>query len=188
MLVIDNNSSRAASAELAEGCAARDGVTLHRSDRNLGCAGGRRLGVELTAGELVVFLDDDAEFQPGAVDLLHADMTAHPDVAAVTATVTLPNGATHHSGGSLRISRAAAEFGLIGYGCAPADLPPSGEAGWVPGSAVMIRRKVLTRFPIDSRMRAYYEDNEWCYRVESADRAASAAWSRRGPCTTTPPS
>jgi glycosyltransferase involved in cell wall biosynthesis len=167
-LVIDNNSAPPGWAELAAGCAERDGVTARRSDRNLGCAGGRSLGAQRTAGELVLFLDDDAELEPGAVDLLVDELDAHPEAAAVTATVTFPDGTTHHSGGWMRISQAMAEFGLLGAGLPPDQVAPSGPADWVPGTASLIRRSTLERFPIETRMRAYFEDNEWCYRVERA--------------------
>jgi hypothetical protein len=62
-----------------------------------------------------------------------------------------------------------ADFSLIGAEePAATDLPPTGPADWVPGTAVLVRRAVLDEFPIDGRMSAYYEDNEWCYRVERA--------------------
>jgi hypothetical protein len=143
---------------------------LHRIDRNLGCAGGRRLGSELADSELVLFLDDDAELLPRALDHLLAQLDAHPQVGAVSATVILPDGIVYHSGGSLECRDGIAAFGLIGHG-SPFDLdalPPSGPAGWVPGTAVLVRRELLHEFPIDDRMAAYYEDNEWCYRVALA--------------------
>lgn len=168
-LVVDNNSAPASAAIVADGCEERDHVLLRRSDRNLGCAGGRRLALEAVDTELVLFVDDDAELEAGALDLLVAELDAHPDANAVTATVVLPDGTVHHSGGWLKIADGVADFSLIGYGQpVTAGLPPSGPAGWVPGTAVLVRRALLDEFPIDDRMSAYYEDNEWCYRVELA--------------------
>lgn len=168
-LVVDNNSAPAAAAALVEECAERDRVFLHRSDRNLRCAGGRLLGSTLAQGELVMFIDDDAELCPGALDVMVAELDAHPEAGAVTATVQRPDGVVHHSGGSLRVYGGVAEFSLIGADRAPEELPPSGHADWVPGTAVLIRRALLTEFPLDPQMTsAYYEDNEWCYRVALA--------------------
>ncbi len=168
-LVLDNNSAPRAAARLQEGCAPRDRVTLRRSDRNLGCAGGRRLAIEETDTELILFLDDDAELEPGALELLVAELDSHPEAGAVTATVAFPDGTIHHSGGWLSIEQRAVGFALIGAGeRSPDPLPPTGPAGWVPGTAVLIRRSLLQEFPIDGRMRSYFEDNEWCYRVETA--------------------
>ncbi|MEA2436383.1 MAG: hypothetical protein QOF65_939 [Thermoleophilaceae bacterium] len=165
-LVIDNNSTEAAGAELAAGCATREAVLLRRLDRNLGCAAGRQFAVKTVGGEYVLFLDDDAELEPGAVDLLVGELDAHPECSAVTATVLLPNGTVHHSGGWLRGSDGVVGFSLIGLGESASELPATGPAGWVPGTAALIRREVLEEFPIETRMSAYYEDNEWCYRVD----------------------
>lgn len=167
-LVIDNNSAPAAADELAAGCAERPGVTLQRSDRNLGCAGGRWLGARYAETEFVLLLDDHAELEPGALDLLVDDLDAHPSAAGVSATVVLEDGRTEHSGGWMRVSRAAAEFGLLGAGEPPDRLSPSGVADWIPGTAALIRREALERFPIERRMQACGEDREWCYRVERA--------------------
>lgn len=167
-LVIDNNSAEAAGAELAAGCATREGVLLRRLDRNLGCAGGRQFAVETVDAEYVLFLDDDAELEPGGLDLLVAELDAHPECSAVTATVLLPDGTVHHSGGWLQESDGAVGFSLIGLGESTAALPATGPAGWVPGTAALIRREVLEEFPIETQMSAYYEDNEWCYRVDRA--------------------
>jgi hypothetical protein len=75
-----------------------------------------------------------------------------------------------HSGGSLERADGVVTFGLIGFGTRfePQAVPTSGEAGWVPGTAALVRRALLDEFPIDERMAAYFEDNEWCYRVARA--------------------
>jgi GT2 family glycosyltransferase/exopolysaccharide biosynthesis predicted pyruvyltransferase EpsI len=167
--VIDNNSAPSAAAQLAAACAGRPGVRLRRSDRNLDCAAGRLLGSGLTKDEFVLFLDDDAELLPGALDLLVAELDAHPDTAAVTATVEYPDGTIHHSGGWFQVSGGVAEFTLIGFRESDAAVPPTGPAGWVPNTAALIRRALLDEFPLDPQTTAsYYEDNEWSYRVELA--------------------
>ncbi len=168
-IVIDNNSAPDVAATLAAQSAARGDVRVHRSDRNLGCAGGRRLGVEATESELVLFIDDDVELEPGALDYLVAELDEHPQAAAVTATVLMQDGTVHHSGGWQHVAGGVADFDLIGFReQVLSDLPPSGPAGWVPGTAALVRREVLEQFPIDHQMAAYYEDNEWCFRVERA--------------------
>jgi glycosyltransferase involved in cell wall biosynthesis len=173
-IVIDNDSTNRAAARVAEACAKRPATQLHRLNRNLGCAGGRRLGADLAESELVLFLDDDAELLPGALDHLVAQLDAHPDAGAVSATVIMPDGIVQHSGGSFERRDGIAAFDLIGAGSPfePDALPPSGRADWVPGTAVLVRRELLEEFPIDQRMAAYYEDNEWCYRIALARSGA----------------
>jgi GT2 family glycosyltransferase len=165
VLVVDNNSPDRDAAVLADGVSRREGVALHRSDRNLGTGGGRSFGVGHTRGEFVLFLDDDAELTPGALDRLVTDLDAHPDAYAVSATVVGADGRVQHSGGWLEVAGGVAEFTPIGAGTSVDELPPSGPAGWVPGTATLARRELFERFPIDHGMGAYYEDNEWCYRI-----------------------
>jgi glycosyltransferase involved in cell wall biosynthesis/GT2 family glycosyltransferase len=167
VVVIDNGSSRSASAQVTAICSAWRGVRRHRLERNLGAAGGRRLGVELARTELVLFLDDDAELMPGALAHLIAQLDANPDADAVAATVVAPDGSVLHSGGSLEMDPERANFALIGVGVPLGgdSVPASGPAAWLPNTAILIRRALLAEFELDEAMSAYYEDNEWCYRI-----------------------
>lgn len=167
VLVIDNNSASDCARILVAECAARPNVRLHRSDRNLGCAGGRLTGSRLARSELILFIDDDAELMPGALAHLLAELDEHPRAGAVAATVVTPDGLISHSGGSFDVAGGVASFALIGSGrhFSLRALPPSGHADWVPGTAVLVRRELLEAFPLDEGMAAYYDDNEWCYRI-----------------------
>jgi GT2 family glycosyltransferase len=177
-IVLDNNSSTLNARALQAAMSGLSAVTLQRSDRNLGCAGGRSHALTRASAEFVLFLDDDAELAHGALDDLVADLDAHPDALATSAVVLLPDGLVQHSGGWLAVERDRVRFGLIGDGLACADeLPPSGPADWVPGTAALLRRSALERYPLDPRMSSYYEDNEWSYRVW-LERPASLRRSR----------
>jgi Glycosyl transferase family 2 len=87
----------------------------HRIGTSAAPAAGRA-GLAHADGEYVLFLDDDAELEPGALDLLVNELDAHPQVVGVTCTVVLPNGTVQHSGGWLRDSGDMAEFGLVASG------------------------------------------------------------------------
>jgi GT2 family glycosyltransferase len=166
-LVIDNNSMPATARRVAAVCEGRERTELLRSDRNLGCAGGRRYGAELADTELVLFIDDDIELMPDALEHLLSELDRHPEADAVTGTVVNPDGIVMHSGGPVDVLDEIVTFGLLGNGASVAsiDLPPSGPSGWAPGGAVLARRSLLQEHPIDATMGAYFEDNEWCYRV-----------------------
>lgn len=178
-VVIDNNSAPAAAQAAAALCAARRETELRRSGCNLGVAGGRRLGVDLADTEHILFLDDDAELMPGALDHLVLELDRHPQVGAVTATVIRPDGTLLHSGGSMDVTEQIVTFGLLGDGTAFPNpgLPPTGPSGWAPGTAQLARKELLVAFPFDESMGAYFEDNEWSYRV-ALDRPG-AFWRSR---------
>ena len=166
-LVIDNNSAPAAARDVAAICEARANTELKRSERNLGCAGGRRLGIELADSEFVLFLDDDAELMPGAIDHLLLELERNPDAGAVTATVVRSDGTVLHSGGGMEVTGEIVTFELQcdGVPFSTATVPASGPSGWAPGGAMLARRELLAEFPFDEKMGAYFEDNEWSYRV-----------------------
>lgn len=168
ILVIDNNSAPAASEALAAACARSDRIRLRRSDRNLGCAGGRRLGSELVETELALFLDDDAELLTGALERLLMELDSYPQTGAVTATVLSHDASIMFAGGKIVRSADVAHFDVPSMGCSYFDdvLPPTGPTGWVSGTAFLARRELLEAFPIDVGMSAYFEDAEWSYRVE----------------------
>jgi GT2 family glycosyltransferase len=169
-VVIDNNSAPEAAEAVAALCEARHDTVLNRSERNLGCAGGRRLGAEMADSDFVLFLDDDAELMPGALDHLVLELDRHRGTGAVTATVVQSDATVLHSGGSMETDDAMVMFNLLCIGApfpSPA-LPPTGPSGWAPGGALLARRALLRKFPFDDSMGAYFEDNEWSYRVEIA--------------------
>ncbi len=177
VLVIDNNLPAADAAMLEAGVRNRTGVALHRSDRNLGTGGGRSFAVAHTRSDYVLFLDDDAELASGALERLVAELDEHPEADAVTATVVMSDGRVQHSGGWVEVTSGVALFTALGEGVRPEELPESGPVGWVPGTAVLVRRELFTAYPIDLGLAAYYEDNEWCHRI-ALDRPGTFRRSR----------
>jgi GT2 family glycosyltransferase len=170
VLVVDNNSGPRTRAALDALEAAEPAVRVRHSSRNLGCAGGRRLGLEDVDTEYTLLLDDDAELMPGALEQLVAQLDSHPDALGVTALVVDRDGVVEHFGGWMERSAELVRFTLDGRGRqfdAP-ELPATGPSGWLPGTAALVRSAAWERFPIDPGMAAYFEDNEWSYRVERA--------------------
>jgi len=77
------------------GCAATtvEGWTAHSSPVNLGVAGGRHLGMELTTAEFVVFVDDDAWLATaGLVDCAQQFFDTNPQLGAIGYLVTAADG------------------------------------------------------------------------------------------------
>jgi hypothetical protein len=123
----------------------------------------------LTDGELVLFLDHDAELEPGALERLVTELERHPGAAAVTATVLSGDGRVEHSGGWCAAGAGVAEFSLIAAGGPAEAVPPTGPADWMPGTAVLIRRSLLEELPLDPQPADRGSDlREWCYRVEQS--------------------
>ncbi len=169
-LIYDNNSDDRTRAELTELATGNQAMTIQLADRNVGCAGGRSLAVERVPEEFVLFLDDDAELLPGSLELLVAELDAHPRTQAVTASVISPDGSIQHCGGSYFVDSDYATFTGDGSGLDffDASAPTTGRCDWVPGTAALIRRSAFDVCPIDPMMSAYYEDNDWALRMQQA--------------------
>lgn len=64
-------------------------------------------------------------------------------------------------------------FTLRGTGRTSQDpeRPSTGLTGWAPTTALLVRRTLLQAQPYDSDMSAYFEDNEWSWRVAQSHGA-----------------
>ncbi len=170
VLLIANNPCSSARERLDELAASEPRVRLRVLDRNLGCAGGRRLASEIVDSELILFLDDDAELIGGALARMRADLAAHPEAAGVTALVVGADGRVQHCGGTVERTDESVRFHLGGNGLRHDDprVPASGRSDWLPGTAALIRAQALREIPLDPALASYYEDNDWSLRIEGA--------------------
>jgi GT2 family glycosyltransferase len=66
-------------------------VVTGSSPTNLGVAGGRNAAARLATGDALLFLDDDAILQPGALRRAVATLTQAPDVGAVAFRIVDPD-------------------------------------------------------------------------------------------------
>ncbi len=168
VLVLGNNPGPASRRTLTALAEEDPRIELLVLDRNLGCAGGRRLASERVNTEFVLFLDDDAELGDDALERLLQDLDAHPEASGVSALVVGPDAVVQHCGGWMEWSEQSARFGLGGAGLAVGDpdVPATGPSDWLPGTAALVRVSALRELPIDEGPSAYYEDNDWSFEVE----------------------
>jgi GT2 family glycosyltransferase len=166
LLVIDNDSEPGTREAVRQACRAH-GAELIQLERNMGSAGGRQLGVERAASEYVLFLDDDAEVFPGAVEHLVHGLDATPGSVACCANVVLPDGRVQLCGGDYRDSGVLRALVPIGRGLAFDDpaLGPSGPCHWICSALILVRRAALTACPLAADL-AYFVDNDWSHRVQ----------------------
>lgn len=85
LAVVDNGSGDGSAAMVEQ---AFPGVTLLRSEANLGAAG-RNLGARWASTPYVAFCDDDCWWQPGALAHACTLFERHPGVAALTARIVV---------------------------------------------------------------------------------------------------
>lgn len=111
-------------------------VLLLANEFRCGLAGARNTGTNAASGEIVVFLDDDAVLDGGALDDVRSAF-ADPMVTAL-------GGAVHPAWQAGRPGWFPPEFGWV-VGCDYRGLPPDGAAIRNPiGAAMAVRRTELT--------------------------------------------
>ncbi len=84
IVVVDQHSTDGSPEAIARAFPQVKQVVL---DRNIGVAAGRNLLVKLATAELLVFVDNDAELAPDALEQLEAGFQAHPEAAVLTLRV-----------------------------------------------------------------------------------------------------
>ena len=168
-LVVDNGSGAETRAILADEAARDARVTIELLERNVGTAAGRNFAADLVGTEYVLFLDDDAEVFPGTLEHLVETLDRDPSALAAAANVVLPDGTIQTCGGDFTAENGVVRFAPISAG-EPFETiagEPASPCRWTGCAAVLYRRTALGRFPLDAHMAAYYEDNDWGFRVES---------------------
>jgi hypothetical protein len=166
--VVDDNSDTRTRRTLGDALSGDPRVKLRSLAYVAGRSGARQLAANSCTSEFVLLLDDDAELLPGALAHLLRELGEHPEAGAVTATVVDTDGRIRHSGGWIHESHDVVDFSPVAYGerLEGDALPVSGACAWVGGTAVLVRRALLARVPLDPEMRFGVEDDDWSYRVE----------------------
>jgi N-acetylglucosaminyl-diphospho-decaprenol L-rhamnosyltransferase len=148
---------------------AHGGVDVIALDRNIGFAAAANRGVAAGSAPSVLVLNPDAVLAPGALAALRAALAADPGLAAVTASISDPDGSPYPSARrfpSLPTAAAHAVLGLV----RPANrwsrsyLNPT-EPDWIAGTAFLARRAALEAVGgFDERYFMYVEDVDLCWR------------------------
>lgn len=94
VVVVDNNSPDETPARLAEWS---DRIRVDLQPANLNFAGGCNRGVALSGGDSLIFLNNDTEVPPGALQTL-AEQLSEPGVGAAGCRLLFPNGTIQHAG------------------------------------------------------------------------------------------
>ncbi|MFH2000317.1 MAG: glycosyltransferase, partial [Planctomycetota bacterium] len=167
LLVIDNHSEPDVKMALQAFSRDRKNMKLILLDRNLGCSAGRLFSLDHIHTPYVMFIDNDIEVFPGTIEHLLGRMNTDAGILAASTNIVFPSGFVHVCGGDYSENEGMLQYSLLGSGLAFND-PKIGESGlcrWVNGGATLYRTKVLRDYPFDALMKNYYEDLEWCYRL-----------------------
>jgi len=139
-------------------------LVVHRSETNLGFAGGMNAALELSSAEFVALINNDVTLHPEWLQRCRASLTADERRAAVQSIIGAPDGTI--DGAGIDISN-----GTIRQSGHRADSTSAVERDpWgVSATATLYRRAALREAAdpgiFDERFFAYYEDVELCARL-----------------------
>jgi hypothetical protein len=170
-LVVDNASGPGEVAWLRSA-----GATVVESGGNLGYAGGNNVGIRraLEAGvEAVWVVNPDAYPEPGSLRRLVRDLRRHPEVGIVGPRILEAEAASPRiqSDGGRIVWEAGGRSELIGRGTAPGRGGEMLLVDFVPGAAMLVRRRVFEDIGLlPEEYFLYFEETDFCVR------AARAGW------------
>jgi glycosyltransferase involved in cell wall biosynthesis/GT2 family glycosyltransferase len=167
LLLIDNGSGPQVQNTLTKICSEYDFIELILLSENFGCSGGRIYALDHVDTEYLMFLDNDVEVFPGTLEHLLCSLELRPEIIAAMGKIVFPDGSVQLCGGDYWIKRGVLFYKLLGSGKRfdKTQAADSGVCKWLSGTATMFRKAVLLKHGLDPAMGAYYEDLEWCYRL-----------------------
>jgi GT2 family glycosyltransferase len=166
LLLVDNDSEDHVRSALVELSQADERIQLALLRENLGCTGGRNYATSRVTTPYVLLIDNDLEVLPGAVEHLLYQLEQHPKAVAVMGNVIFPDGSIHVCGGGPSGELLAKDRRF------DEPIGESGPCDWVSGGFTLIRAAVFAEHPFDPNMHHYFEDFEWCHRLNQAEAGA----------------
>jgi GT2 family glycosyltransferase len=163
LIVVDDGSTDA-TPQLLASCDDRLRVVTHRANRGFAASCNDGAGAA-TAGEFLVFLNNDTVPQPGWLEALVGYADAHPSAAVVGSKLLFPDDTIQHAGVVICQDRHPRHI----YAGFPADHPAVNRARRfqiVTAACMLVRRRVFERAGgFDTAFRNGFEDVDLCLRL-----------------------
>jgi len=165
-VVVVDDASPDRTAELVS---ASPGVRLARTQRNVGFVGACNLGAGHARGDYLLFLNNDTEVRPGALDALVDAAESDPEIGLVGAMLVYPDGRLQESGGIIWADGSGWNYGRDGEATAP-QFQVRRDVDYCSGAALLVRREVFERVGgFDQRYApAYYEDTDLAFAIRAS--------------------
>ena len=172
VVLADNGSTDGAPERAAE----RPGVELVRTGGNLGYGRAANVGVPHAPGDWVVVANPDLRWEPGALDTLLEAVERWPGAGVLGPAILSPDGTLYPSARALPSLGRGIGHALLGWWW-PSNpwtaayrrergAPREGEAGWLSGSCLVLRREAFDAVGgFDPAYFMYFEDLDLCERI-----------------------
>jgi GT2 family glycosyltransferase len=164
-IVVVDNASADDSVERLRDLVIQGRVKLVRNDANLGFALGNNRGSDAASGALLLFLNNDTEVAPDALERMVTRFVEEPDLgAAQPLLLFLPDRDRINSAGNRLDTLAFNE--VIGLGKPVAQFEVGDQTAFASGSALMIRKELFKALAgFDLTLKFYYTDTDLSWKT-----------------------
>ncbi|MDP3913217.1 MAG: glycosyltransferase family 2 protein [Bacteroidota bacterium] len=146
-------------------------ITLIKSTKNLGFAGGNNLGIEKSTGDYLLFINNDTEVPAGFLEPLVAFFRAHPDAGMVSPKIRY-----HHTpemiqyAGYSELNPYTIRNFSIGYReIDNKQYDIDRQTAFGHGAAMLVPRKVIEKVGMMPDIYfLYYEEIDWGWKIRKA--------------------
>jgi GT2 family glycosyltransferase/lipopolysaccharide/colanic/teichoic acid biosynthesis glycosyltransferase len=178
-VVVVDNSRGGGAREILASCF--PGGKLIENPRNLGYARAVNQGLAAFDSEFVFIVNPDTVADAGALDRMLEFAATRPDAGIVAPKLLNPDGTVQMScrrfytlktimlrrtflGKIFKDSPSVRQHLMLDW-----DHNSTAVVDWVMGAAMLVRRAAISEVgPMDERFFLYFEDVDWCYRMQAA--------------------
>lgn len=145
------------------------GMTLRENPVNLGFLRSCNAAAAAARGRFLLFLNNDTELLPGAIDALVELALARPEAGLVGARLVYPDGRLQEAGGIVWQDASAWNYGRFQDPRRP-EFNYVREVDYCSGAAILVRRDVFAQLGgfDEAFAPAYYEDTDLAFRIRAA--------------------
>jgi len=162
IIIVDNASTD----ETVDLLARIGGATVIRNSSNLGFTVAINIGAKAARGEFILFVNNDATLEPGAIRHMVNTARRSRSIAAVGGKLVYPDGRLQEAGSVIWSDGSCAAYGHGGDPAAP-EYNFERQVDFCSAALLLTRREVFEDLGgFDERYRpAYYDDADYCVRV-----------------------
>jgi GT2 family glycosyltransferase len=162
IIIIDNDSKDRTRTMLDR----IDGIRVHYNAKNLGFLKACNQALELVRGEELLFLNNDTEVHPGAIEAAVETLRANPTHGAVGARIILPSGVLQEAGNIMWNDGTCLGYAR-GYVPHSPEVMFQRETDYCSGAFLLTRTRLFQETGgFDERyLPAYYEETDYCMEL-----------------------
>lgn len=163
--IVVDNGSRENEAEILK--KEYSWIKSLRSDTNLGFAGGNNLGIRISTGDILFFLNNDTIVKDNFETEIIQFFETHPKAGVVGPKILFEYAPTTiQFAGYTAMTRITLRNNLIGYRQTDTGQYPTALSPYVLGAAMAVRRQVIEQVgELPEVYFLYYEELDWCEMI-----------------------